>query len=74
MIGKWCTSTRYSNSKSFWHLLYFDDKKYHRDEIQPSILVKVSHVISPLLSIIINRCVLSGVYPHVETGTCCTNI
>ena len=40
-------------------------KKYHRDEIQPSILVKVSDIISPVLSNIFNKCILSGVYPNI---------
>ena len=43
----------------------FEGKKYHCDEIQPSILVRVSDVISPILSNIFNKCILSGVYPNI---------
>ena len=42
-----------------------EGKKYHCDEIQSSILVKVSDVISPVLSNIFNKCILSVVYPDI---------
>ena len=40
----------------------FEGKKYYRDEIQPSILciVKVSDVITIVLSSILYRCIISG--------------
>ena len=52
----------------------FEGMKYHRDGIQPSILVKVSEFLSPALSSIFiilyfKRCIPG----HIETGTRCTN-
>ena len=41
----------------------FEGKRYHRDDIQPSILIKVNDVISPILSNTYNKCILSSVYP-----------
>ena len=38
-------------------LRLFEGKRYHRDEIQTSILVKVSDVISPILPNIFNKCI-----------------
>ena len=46
----------------------FEGKRYHRDEIEPSILVNSSDVISPILSNIFNKCILSGVYPNILKG------
>ena len=43
----------------------FVGKRYRYDEIQPSILVNVSDVISRILSTIFNECILSGVYPDI---------
>ena len=43
----------------------FESKRYHRDEIHPNILVKVSDAISPILSNIFNKYISSGVYPDI---------
>ena len=44
-----------------------EGNRYHRDEIQPSILVKVSDVTSPISSNIFNKCILR-VVPIFKSG------
>ena len=43
-------------------LRFFEGKRYHREEIQPSILAKVS---APVLSNIFKQCILSCVNPDI---------
>ena len=46
-------------------LKLFEGKKYLCDVIQPSILFKDNHEISPVLSNVFNKCILRGVFPYI---------
>ena len=46
-------------------LASFKNKKYHKNEIQPSILLLISHIVCPILSKIYNRCIYLGHYPKI---------
>ena len=64
-MTEFCGSRETSENEVTKVLRSFEGKRYYRDEIQPSILVKVSDVISPILSNIFNKCILSGIYPDI---------